>query len=185
MLNKEYWVDRYQNLDTPWNVNQITTPIKEYIDQIENKNLKILIPGCGNGLELNYLQNTGFNSIFGLDFAENGLKTNKEIKIYVEDFFTHIIQYDLIIEQTFFCALNPVLRKKYVKKMHDLLNANGKLIGLLFQFPLTEKGPPFGGSKNEYIELFSPFFEINILKTAHNSIKPRQNNELFFIFTKK
>ena len=94
-------------------------------------------------------------------------------------------KYDLIIEQTFFCALNPSLRDKYVEKMHELLNPKGKLIGLLFQFPLTEEGPPFGGSENEYIKLFSNNFKIRTLETAYNSIKPREGRELFFIFEKK
>jgi hypothetical protein len=68
--------------------------------------------------------------------------------------------------------------------MKSLLKPNGKLAGLLFQFPLTEVGPPFGGSKEEYLSLFQDDFQIKKLETAHNSIKPREGNELFFIFTK-
>jgi len=44
--------------------------------------------------------------------------------------------------------------------MKELLNPKGKLIGLLFQFPLTEVGPPFGGSKEEYNSLFENDFDI-------------------------
>lgn len=91
----------------------------------------------------------------------------------------------MIIEQTFFCALNPSLRNKYAKKMNELLHPKGKIIGLLFQFPLTEDGPPFGGSENEYVKLFSNNFKIKTLETAYNSIKPREGRELFFIFEKK
>ena len=69
--------------------------------------------------------------------------------------------------------------------MKSLLNPKGRIIGLLFQFPLTEAGPPFGGSKEEYISLFEKDFNLKTLETAHNSIKPREGNELFFIFTKK
>ncbi|WP_395066314.1 hypothetical protein [Flavobacterium sp.] len=65
------------------------------------------------------------------------------------------------------------------------MSSNGKIIGLLFQFPLTKFGPPFGGSKEEYLKLFSNDFNIKTLETAYNSVKPRQENELFFIFTKK
>ena len=77
------------------------------------------------------------------------------------------------------------MRTDYVQKMKSILKPNGKITGLLFQFPLTEVGPPFGGSKEEYIKLFQNDFEIKTLEIAHNSIKPRQGNELFFIFTKK
>lgn len=191
-LNSKYWENRYLNDDVAWNVGKITTPLKEYIDQIEDKSVKILIPGCGNGYEFEYLMNHGFNNSFVLDYAETPLDNlKKRISNYAEnqfiqsDFFEHDSQYDLIIEQTFFCALDPKLRAEYVKKMHALLSPKGKLVGLLFQFPLTESGPPFGGSKEEYHKLFSPYFEIQTLETAYNSIKPRLGNELFFIFTKK
>lgn len=59
------------------------------------------------------------------------------------------------------------------------------MVGLLFDFPLTEEGPPFGGSKSEYIVLFEPYFSIKTLEKAYNSIKPRENKELFLIAVKK
>ena len=93
--------------------------------------------------------------------------------------------YDLIIEQTFFCALQPNLREKYVSKMYDLLSEKGKISGLFFNFPLTEVGPPFGGSYEEYVNLFSEKFTIKTLEPAYNSIKLRTNKELFFTFEKK
>ena len=101
------------------------------------------------------------------------------------DFFELEGKYDLIIEQTFFCALNPELRKDYVQKMKSLLNPKGKIVGLMFQFPLTVEGPPFGGSKEEYISLFQYDFNIITMETAYNSIAPRANKELFVIFEKK
>ncbi len=68
--------------------------------------------------------------------------------------------------------------------MHGLLADNGKLVGVLFDFELTENGPPFGGSIVEYISLFYETFLITILEKCYNSIKPRQGTELFFIFEK-
>lgn len=191
-LNSNYWENRYQNNEIGWDVGRITTPIKEYIDQIKDKSIKILIPGCGNSYEFDYLIQKGFTNVFVLDYAESPIENLKEKtpldlhkNIIHQDFFEHEEKYDLIIEQTFFCALSPELRKKYTQKTHSLLRENGKLVGLLFKFPLSEIGPPFGGSKEEYINLFSNLFNIKILETAYNSIKPRQENELFFIFTKK
>ena len=37
-----------------------------------------------------------------------------------------------MIEQTFFCAINPELRTKYAQQSSNILNPKGKLIGLLF-----------------------------------------------------
>jgi SAM-dependent methyltransferase len=191
-LNPKYWQNRYETNDIAWDTGTITTPIKEYIDQIEDKSIKILIPGCGNGYEFEYLINKGFNNSFVVDYAQAPIDNLKKRmpncnpnQLIVSDFFELEGGYNLIIEQTFFCALNPELRAKYVQKILSLLSPKGKLIGLFFQFPLTEVGPPFGGSKDEYLKLFSDYFDIKILETAYNSIKPREGNELFFIFTKK
>lgn len=191
-LNKDYWESRYETKETGWDVGKITTPLKEYIDQIEGKNLKILIPGAGNSYELDYFLSKGFKNVFVVDFAETPLQNIKkripefpENQLIKSDFFELDGTYDLIMEQTFFCALAPELRQKYVSKMHSLLSENGKLFGLLFDFPLTEEGPPFGGSKEEYLNLFSEKFRIKTLETAYNSIQPRKERELFFIFETK
>lgn len=191
-LNKNYWEERYQKNETGWDVGEISTPLKEYIDQLTDKSTKILIPGAGNSYELEYLLAQGFTNVFVLDYAQSPLDNiQKRIPTFPKDhlicadFFEHQDTYDLILEQTFFCALDPSLRKDYVKKMQTLLIPNGKIAGLLFQFPLTEVGPPFGGSKEEYVALFQKDFTIKTLEPAINSIKPRLEKELFFIFTKK
>ncbi|OIQ15803.1 MAG: SAM-dependent methyltransferase [Flavobacterium sp. MedPE-SWcel] len=191
-LDKNYWENRYQTDSFPWDAGTITLPIKTYIDQLTNKSSKILVPGAGNGHEFEYLIQKGFNNSYVLDIAptplENIKKRLPELSnehLLYGDFFEHKSQYDLIIEQTFFCALPPTLRAKYIQKMHSLLATGGKLAGLLFQFPLTEEGPPFGGSIEEYQKSFGDLFKIHTLETAHNSIKPREGKELFFIFEKK
>jgi len=190
-LDKNYWQSRYESNQIGWDVGKITTPIKEYIDQLNNKNIKILIPGAGNGYEFEYLHKKDFKNIYVVDFAESPLKNIKKRILSInpnqlinDDFFNLNDSYDLIIEQTFFCSFNPNLRENYVKKMHDLLNPNGKLVGLFFNFEKTEIGPPFGGSKEEYTILFKNYFKIITLETSYNSIKPRKDNELFAIFEK-
>ncbi|RTY86775.1 methyltransferase domain-containing protein [Flavobacterium sp. GT3R68] len=191
-LNSDYWEERYQNNETGWNVGEITLPLKEYIDQINDKAIRILIPGAGNGYELEYLIQKGFENSYVVDFATTPLENiQKRLPnldrghLIQSDFFDLEGQYDLILEQTFFCAIDPELRKSYVQKIKSLLKPTGKLAGLLFQFPLTEVGPPFGGSIEEYKNLFKNDFTIKTIETAYNSIKPRKENELFFIFEKK
>ena len=102
-----------------------------------------------------------------------------------QDFFIHQESYDIIIEQTFFCALTPSLREQYVQHMHALLKPNGKLVGLLFNDVLNTDKPPFGGNKEEYEKLFTPYFHLTVFEPCYNSIKPRANRELFIIFKKR
>jgi len=191
-FNKSYWEHKYEEKQTGWNIGYISTPIKTYIDQLKNKDISILIPGAGNSFEAEYLYHKGFKNITVLDIAKQPLLNLKErVTDFPEnhliqvDFFEHKGSYDLILEQTFFCALDPSLRNEYAKKMNDLLNDNGKLVGLLFDFDLEVSGPPFGGSVSEYEKTFQKHFKIKTLNRSINSIKPRQGRELFIIFEKK
>ena len=191
-LNKEYWDEKYAENKTGWNIGYISTPIKNYIDQLTDTSLKILIPGAGNSYEAEYLWNKGFKNLFILDISKQPLINFKkrvtgfpDTHLIHKDFFETEGTFDLIIEQTFFCALDPKLRRNYAIKMFDLLSNKGKLVGLLFDFELTVEGPPFGGDKEEYITYFKDLFKIKILERSYNSIKPRMNRELFFIFEKK
>ena len=191
MLNEQYWDNRYKNKDTQWDIGYVSTPLKAYFDQLTNKELKILIPGGGNSYEAEYLHNNGFTEVYVVDISETALQNLKQRvptfpskKLLHIDFFLLQETFALIIEQTFFCALKPSLRNEYAVKTHQLLKPKGKLAGLLFKFPLTDDGPPFGGSEKEYRTLFSPHFEIKTMKTAYNSIPQRQDNELFIILQK-
>ena len=67
--------------------------------------------------------------------------------------------------------------------MNELLNPTGKLIGLLFNIPLNETHPPFGGNKDIYTSLFTKHFNLNVVEKSHNSIEPREGKELFINFT--
>jgi hypothetical protein len=189
-FSNEFWTQRYEQNQTGWDIGEISRPLKEYIDQLEDKSIKILIPGAGNAYEAEYLFKQGFKNVYVADISEKPLQnliarvpTFPKNQLLNINFFEIEDKFDLILEQTFFCALPIDSRKDYAKKTAELLKQNALLNGLLFSFPLTEDGPPFGGSKEEYLTYFSPYFEI--LETCYNSIKPRQGNELFFKFRKK
>lgn len=191
-MNKEYWSQRYRQERTGWDIGEISTPIKAYVDQLNNKHWKILIPGAGNSYEAEYLFTQGFRNVFICDIASEPLENFKERlpefpkeNVIEADFFEIEDQFDLIIEQTFFCALHPEKRIDYASKCHELLITNGQVAGLFFDFEFTREGPPYGGKRKDYLMYFSPYFEIEILETCYNSIEPRKGNELFFKFRKK
>jgi SAM-dependent methyltransferase len=181
----DYWRNRYQKNEIGWDCGEITTPLKEYIDQLTDKSTCILIPGCGNAYEAEYLWLNGFHNTYVLDFAPEALDLfsrrvpdfPKE-NLITDDFFNHQAQYDLIIEQTMFCAINPNQRIKYAQKTSELLHDKGKLVGVLFNRNF-EGGPPFGGSTEEYNAIFSPYFSEISIEPCFNSIKPRSGTEVF------
>lgn len=185
-ISKEYWEKRWEAGETGWDIGYASPPITNYIDSLENKDLQILIPGCGNAYEGAYLHENGFQNTYLLDISESALKSVSERfpkipkgNLLQKDFFEHEGSYDLIFEQTFFCALYPSFRPDYARKMQELLKPGGKLVGLLFNAPLFEEHPPFGGSKEEYLNYFESLFDILNFDTAPDSIKPRAGRELF------
>ncbi|MGZ4034114.1 MAG: methyltransferase [Bacteroidia bacterium] len=191
-FTEEYWTQRYQNNDAAWDLGAPSTPLKEYIDHLENKDLNILIPGAGNAYEAEYLFDKKFKNVTVIDISPEPLKNIQqrlpdfpEKNLILGDFFSHKGSYDLIIEQTFFCALKPSLRSQYVDHMAELLKPNGKLAGVLFTDPINALKPPFGATKEEYTHLFESKFKFKTFEICKNSIKPREGRELFIELIKK
>jgi thiopurine S-methyltransferase len=170
--------------------------LTNYLDQLTDKSLRILIPGAGNAYEAAYAWEQGFTNVCVLDIAQEPLTAFQERlpdfpkkQLLQDDFFAHEGTYDLILEQTFFCSFPPLpeTREAYAWNMHQLLAPGGMLVGLWFDIPLTgnmEKRP-FGGTREEYLSYLTPYFDATTFDTAHNSIKPRKGNELFGIFVRK
>lgn len=192
MLDKIFWDNRYLNKETGWDIGYPSTPLTNFIDTLSNKQTSILIPGCGRAYEAEYLFNKGFDNVTLVDISPTALSEfSKRLpkfpkdKLIEEDFFNHNGQYDIILEQTFFCAIDPELRPNYASHCHQLLADNGRIVGLLFAENFDNNHPPFGGTQEEYIDLFSKLFEIEKMAIANNSIEARLGRELFFRFNKK
>lgn len=191
-LNQTYWQSRYQDGRTGWDIGYPSPPLVEYVIATADRSSKILLPGAGNAYEASYLYDRGFRNVFVLDVApaplEHLLERNPDFperQVLQQDFFAHYGHYDLILEQTFFCALDPAQRQAYVRHMHELLRPAGRLAGVLFTFPLSTEGPPFGGSEAEYRERFAAHFRIRKMGPCYNSIKPRLGSECFFELEKQ
>lgn len=188
----ENWEQRYQEGSTGWDIGYPTPALCNYFDQLSDKSIKILIPGAGNAYEAEYLFQNGFEQVHVIDIAPSPLKNLKKRvpnfpseQLIQGDFFEHQGQYDLIVEQTFFCAIPPVQRSAYAKQVHRLLKPGGKLMGLLWSVPLNEDHPPYGGDKKEYDEYFKDQFDYLYFEAAKNSIKPRAGREYFLLAKKK
>ena len=185
-LTEDYWTSRYDNDMSGWDVGEITPPLKDFVDTIGDKTLEILIPGAGNAHEAEYLHNQGFTNVTVCDLSKKPLENLKnrcpsfpESHLIQGDFFDLQSKFDLIIEQTFFCAIDPSLRKNYAEKAKSLLNPNGQIIGLMFDVEFPFNGPPFGGKAEDYKVLFSKYFEYISIEKCTSSITPRLGNEIF------
>ena len=188
----EYWEKRYTEKNTPWQLSSYSPALVNCVKTFTDKNINILIPGCGNSKEAAELIKLGYKNVYVIDIsttAINNVKKENIIpkeQIFEGDFFNYKfpLKFDLIIEQTFFCAIIPSLRNDYVKKMHQILSNNGIISGLLFNINF-ENSPPYGGNINTYTKIFAPYFKIITLELCKNSIEQRKGSELFFKFKRK
>ena len=159
----------------------------------DKKDLNILIPGAGMGYEAIYLHQKGYTNVHVLDIAKKPLaeialkcENFPEDHLHCTNFFDFQKEpFDMILEQTFFCAIATDKRNEYAKKVHSLLKTNGKLVGLMFNAPMYSDHPPFGGSAKEYKTYFSSLFNYKYFEPAHNSISSRNGKELFVNLIKK
>jgi SAM-dependent methyltransferase len=190
--DSHFWSERYKTGNTGWDIGRASTPLSAYFDQLESKQIKILIPGAGHAWEAEYLHYNGFTDVWVVDIAPEAIDNFKKRvpdfpseHLICGNFFDVEDTFDRIIEQTFFCALHPSERERYCVRTSQLLKSNGKLVGLLFDEPLNATHPPYGGSQQEYRELFAPYYEFEVFSTAYNSITPRERRELFIILRKR
>jgi methyl halide transferase len=193
--SQEDWQRHYDEGDLGWDLGQVAPP---FIRLFESKSIlpgKTLVPGCGRGHEVIYLAENGFE-VTAVDYslgAVNHLKsTVQERKLKCEvlhmNFFeldvVHNETYDLLIEQTFFCAISPEQRSSYVATVARALKQGGMLAGLFYHTE-EEGGPPFNTTREDILKYFSDSFEIRQLSKAENSAEQRKNKEWLAILVKK
>ena len=191
-LNEAYWSERYKEGRTGWDLGEASRPLVEYCRQLESKDIRILIPGAGLGFEAQALWEEGYRNVHVIDLSkdpldrlQSRLRDFPSDQLIQGDFFNLDETFDLVLEQTFYCALNPSLRPAYAEKMAQIIRPGGKLAGVWFDFPLSEQGPPFGGSAEEYRKRLSPFFTIQTLERCYNSMPGREGKELFILSERK
>ena len=191
-LDQNFWETRWKNHQTGLDIGYPSPAISDFFENYPDKSISILIPGCGNAYEAEFLYRKGFSNISLIDISspvveqlKSKYRNDPQMTIIHGGFFEHLGQYDLIIEQTFFCAINPKKRRDYVEKVSSLLKDKGQLVGVLFNREFEAAGPPFSGSEEEYKKLFETSFDIKIMKECRNSIPPRRGSELFIHFQKK
>jgi len=193
-----FWDDLYLNDSSPWDLNSPTPIFINWSENLpKNKKLNICIPGCGKGHDALYLSSKGHN-VYAIDFScfatgflkNNAKKNNLKINVINDNFFELNTKYenyfDVVLEYTFFCAIDPSKRKKYVSKCYDLLKKNGLIVGVFL--PLiknNEVSPPFQVSIKEIKHLFSEKFNFNKIKFSSLSVKSRKDNEVYIELLKK
>lgn len=129
----------------------------------------VCIPGCGTGHDVRAWASVGFRA-HGFDIAPSAIRLSLEktaetglanVHYALADFLDDKPQeqLDWVFEHTLFCAIDPGRREDYVRAVLRWLKPNGQFLAVHYMIPDTE-GPPFGTTREEIIERFSPYFQL-------------------------
>ncbi|MGD1851987.1 MAG: methyltransferase [Cyanophyceae cyanobacterium] len=195
------WNQRYKDQDTGWDLGQpspvLAAFLPEYLKQnnLLERSPKAAVVGCGRGHDARFIAKLGIETV-GFDFAPLAVKeawklarrsqlTEKQLRFEEMDIFAVSPelqgQFDLVIEHTCFCAINPDRRADYVASVRSLLKPNGQLIGVFYTHN-RPGGPPFGTNEAQILDVFLPKFKREFWQLSDHSIGRREGNEHVGVF---
>lgn len=192
--SREDWQQHYDDDDLKWDLEEVSPPFVNLWQEGKIPQGKMIVPGCGRGHEVLFFSERGFD-VTAVDFTlgavdrltESLNKKNLSAKIFHHNFFElsakHDLKYDLMLEQTFFCAIDPEKRIDYVETAWRVLKSHGKLIALFYETG-EEGGPPFNTTKGQVEEMFSKRFDVEYLEKTQFSAERRRDKEWLGILRK-
>ncbi len=194
-ITPEFWAARYVAKDTDWDRGAPSPGLVDYLATRPVPPGKVLVPGCGRGHDVRFLARNGFH-VTGLDVAPIAVHDARQLaaaeslphaRFEQQDFFnlTDPLRgpYDGMFEHTFFCAIDPDLRDRYVAVAAAVIRPGGWLLGVFYNIQ-PESGPPFGTTRDELIERFSPSFDLQY-ETVPRSYEGRTGKELLMHWQRK
>jgi len=161
----EFWSTRYREHVTPWDAGKVPAELRQFAGTLPART-RIFVPGCGSAHEVVFLVQAGMD-VLAIDFSAEAVELAQQHagaladRIRLADFFTFdagAMPFDVIYERAFLCALPRTLWTRYAERVADLLAPQQRLAGFFF-YSDTLRGPPFGTSPEELLDLLGPSFE--------------------------
>ncbi len=156
------WEARYRAGSTGWDRGRASEALFHWLELGAVPGRRVLIPGCGNGYEVDELAARGYE-VTALDIAPTPVANLRarlaaaglEATVLQTDLFTWRADrpFDAVYEQTCLCAIEPQQRRAYADRLRQWLRPGGHLLA---QFMQTGQpgGPPFHCDLQEMRELF-------------------------------
>jgi SAM-dependent methyltransferase len=186
----DFWESRYHDHVTPWDAGKVPDALRDYTKRIKSGS-RILIPGCGSAYEAGYLAENGLD-VLAIDFSPAAVELAKKNLfrfgdiVRLADFFEFDYgkPYEVIYERAFLCALPPRMWPQYAPRTAQLLRPGGELAGFFF-LRETEKGPPFGTTREALHALLAPHFDLVEDRVVTDSIPVFQDAERWQVWRKR
>ena len=168
-MSQEYWEERYKTGDMPWEKGAASPGVEDYVAlHPATRHESVLVPGCGTGHDVRVWAKAGYEAV-GLDIAPSAVtlsaERTREAGVVADFRLGDFLRdepwrpFDIVFEHTCFCAIQPAERDAYVSAVVRWLVPGGEYIAVNYLIPDTD-GPPFGVTRDEIVERFSPHFDI-------------------------
>jgi methyl halide transferase len=192
-MSETEWETRYQTNDMPWEKGEPSPGLVDFLASHPTlPRGTVAVPGCGTGHDVLAWAKNGFDA-FGFDIAPSAVGLAQEraraaglrARIEQADFLSDPAPqlFDWVFEHTLFCAINPSERDQYVRSVLCWLKPRGYYLAVNYLIP-DKEGPPFGTTRGELWERFSPDFEL-LEEKVPRSYPNRTGLELLLWWQKK
>jgi len=168
-MSLDYWQQRYESGDTPWDKGAPSPGLVDFL--AGNRDLPgatVCVPGGGTGHDACEWAKAGFR-VYGYDLAPGAVRLSTEraeaaglrAAFRQADFLRADppFRFDWIFEHTLFCAIQPAERDLYRRAVIRWLQPGGNYLAVNYLIP-DQDGPPFGTTREELIKRFSPYFRL-------------------------
>ena len=182
------WEERYLKNDTPWDKGEPSPGLLEFFrTHPDLKHGTVCVPGCGMGHDALAWAEQGFE-VTGIDISPTAVdrcrsvRRHRNLRFECRDFLNETPEkpFDWLFEHTLYCAINPSHRDRYAKSVIRWVKPGGHFLAVHYLID-DEDGPPFGCTREEIIERFSPM--VNLVEDWEPVSWPhRQGLERMFLW---
>jgi SAM-dependent methyltransferase len=169
-MSHTYWETRYRSKDMPWEKGAPSPGLVDFLAAHPRlRRGRVCVPGCGTGHDALAWAAAGFR-VVGCDIAPSAIRLSTQrakgsglaASFRQTDFLRDPPgrRFDWLFEHTLFCAIQPDERDQYLKALLRWLKPDGQYLAVNYLIP-DKDGPPFGTTRDELMERFSPHFELH------------------------
>ena len=193
----QFWENLYNQGSPGWDLGGPTPIFHDWLMRNRGHGERVCILGAGNGYDALAFARAGYD-VVAVDFAPSPLlrlsEQAKKKKLSIEVIATDMFnlpkrwngKFDLVVEYTTYCAIDPKRRNEYVDLVMRLLKRAGRLLALFF--PMDQDptvGPPYGISYAEIKTKFGNHFHFSSEEWPDLSVPTRRLRELLVIMERR